>query len=60
MSNFQVGDVVVLNSGGPLMTVTDPAFRPMGSDQVFVAVVWFKDNVVNRDSFLEAVLQKDD
>lgn len=39
--NFQVGDVVRLNSGGPLMTITDMGTPIIGSDiQAFCT--WFR------------------
>ena len=38
MSRFSVGDIVILKSGGPLMTVDDA--RPDG----IVEAVWFDDD----------------
>lgn len=46
MKNFQVGDVVKLNSGGPLMTVSDVESiqTEMGQSLIVVACQWFDSN----------------
>ena len=49
--DFKPGDVVVLKSGGPLMTVE--AVEP---DRVYC--IWFEGSAIKRDRFLPAVLEK--
>ena len=46
MKNFQVGDVVKLNSGGPLMTVSDVESiqTEMGQSLIVITCQWFDSN----------------
>lgn len=51
---FKIGDVVMLNSGGPNMTVWNNR-----RDDSLVDVVWFNDNKqLSRDAFAEAELKE--
>lgn len=43
---FFIGEIVVLRSGGPAMTVEE--VRPDG----VIDVVWFEDRTLRRDAFL--------
>lgn len=52
---FSIGDVVQLNSGGPLMTVTGYD-NNLASPGQFVEVTWFDGNRVEHNIFLEATL----
>lgn len=50
MADFKVGDVVMLNSGGPKMTVID-------HHNGFVTAVWFSDGgVVEQYTFSQEIL----
>lgn len=52
-TQFKVGDVVALNSGGPAMTVA----RIVDDGVVnFVDVCWFAGDELKRDAFAPAVL----
>ena len=55
---IQKGDVVVLKSGGPKMTVQsigEP--RPgMNDGNKWVHCIWFEDNVINEYNFDDCVL----
>jgi len=56
---IQKGDVVVLKSGGPKMTVQsigEP--RPgMVDGNKWVHCIWFEDNVINEYNFDDCVLE---
>lgn len=56
---IQKGDVVVLKSGGPRMTVQsigEP--RPgMTDGNKWVHCIWFEDNVINEYNFDDCVLK---
>ncbi|QEI13467.1 YodC family protein [Cellvibrio japonicus] len=57
MSNkFNVGDVVILKSGGELMTVEGYS----GSTPNKVLCVWSEKAKIHRDEFLEATLEEYD
>lgn len=62
MSAFQKGDVVLLKSGGPLMTVESVgAFGGgMSGKAAFEGAkcVWFEGNNVKREAFPNEVLDK--
>lgn len=51
MTDFEIGDVVVLLSGGPKMTVTDS----MGVDAITTR--WFDGACLKGDSFAAAELE---
>jgi uncharacterized protein YodC (DUF2158 family) len=53
---FQIGDVVILNSGGESMTVEGYTKE----EPVKVICVWFLNSQVQRDSFVEATLRVDE
>lgn len=62
MSKFKVGDVVVLNSGGPKMTIRDvktkKSFSNSSSQETEYEVVWFDEKKEERyASFTESVLK---
>ncbi|MCS4505628.1 DUF2158 domain-containing protein [Arhodomonas aquaeolei] len=48
---FEVGDVVELNSGGEVMTVEE-------IDDGYVSCVWFEGKQVQRATFAEGMLKK--
>lgn len=48
---FEVGDLVQLKSGGPIMTV-----RHSYGNRVYT--VWFQDHIVNEGEFAPATLKK--
>lgn len=56
---LQKGDVVILKSGGPRMTVQsigDP--RPgLPTGSKWVHCIWFEDNVINEYNFDDCVLK---
>ena len=52
MENFQVGDVVVLNSGSPKMTVK------MISDSAEVICEWFENTTKRSSRFLAETIKK--
>ncbi|MEY0027221.1 YodC family protein [Providencia rettgeri] len=54
MGGFNIGDVVVLKSGGPQMTIAD------FNDDGYVICTWFVDQKVSREAFIPATLEKDD
>lgn len=55
-SIFAVGDIVVLKSGGPDMTVKD--FGPdLGEDKLIICV-WFEGKKAREHAFPTVVLQK--
>lgn len=51
---FKIGDVVVLKSGGPKMTVWSAPGGPAGSD--LFGCAWFRADETMRDNFAEAEL----
>ncbi len=51
--NFQPGDVVILKSGGPQMTIA--ATRGEG----LVLCVWFKDDEIKREAIEAKALSKE-
>lgn len=51
MSEFKVGDVVMLNSGGPAMTITEVK-------DGFVVAVWFRDEYKLLDTFCNGSFYK--
>ncbi len=54
---FPVGEIVSLNSGGPLMTVAS-VFMPIGTNTVYVSCIWHNDitGEYNTKNFLPEVL----
>lgn len=48
---FQVGDLVKLKSGSPLMTVSFV-------DEKWVRVRWFQDGQFRKEEFIFAILEK--
>ena len=50
MSQFKVGDVVKLKSGGPKMTVSSI------DEDGYIGCTWFIENKREGDSFMEATL----
>ena len=52
MSNFEIGDIVYLKSGGPDMTVN--GFEKFSNS--LVEVVWFTDNKIHKEFLPEEVL----
>ncbi|CAJ0561823.1 TPA: DUF2158 domain-containing protein [Proteus mirabilis] len=54
MSNFNIGDVVVLKSGGPKMTVSE-----VRNDN-YVTCVWFEDKQTHTQAFVSETLEKED
>jgi uncharacterized protein YodC (DUF2158 family) len=56
---LQKGDVVVLKSGGPKMTVQSIGeSRPgMPGANKWIHCIWFEDNVINEYNFDECVLK---
>lgn len=57
MAKFQKGDVVVLKSGGPKMTVANDAFSHRGEE---ITCIWFNEVAemsLSRAVFEEATLQ---
>jgi uncharacterized protein YodC (DUF2158 family) len=50
-SDFSLGDVVRLKSGGPAMTV-------QGFDQFTCSCVWFNGSILKEDSFLAEMLER--
>ena len=50
---FKVGDVVVLRSGGPAMTME---LIPVGADMEVYGVCWFSGDVLHRDAFTKEQL----
>lgn len=60
---FAKGDVVRLKSGGPKMTVRDPAFVQAligDSDHPEVQVTWFEKDTAKTQEFLPEMLEKVD
>jgi uncharacterized protein YodC (DUF2158 family) len=59
MDKFQVGDVVVLRSGGPRMTVSEYVSVPVGNERVpRVRTYWFDERgKLRHDVFKEEVLK---
>ncbi len=51
--NFQIGDVVRLKSGGPLMTITQ------WSDSGWIICKWFADQKPETGSFPRESLEKE-
>jgi uncharacterized protein YodC (DUF2158 family) len=59
MSQFQVGDVVQLKSGGPVMTVENPSFQ--GGGGPVVRCEWFDAKGVKQvGTFREDMLERYD
>ncbi|MEQ5183826.1 DUF2158 domain-containing protein [Providencia alcalifaciens] len=57
MSKFANGDVVVLKSGGPSMTV-EKSVKYAGNDFFHVHCHWFEKNNIHSDVFSEQILDK--
>ncbi|TWB15061.1 uncharacterized protein YodC (DUF2158 family) [Nitrospirillum amazonense] len=53
--NFNLGDVVRLKSGGPVMTVISAG--TMYSGEKYTSTVWFLDGTVQKYDFHPAVLE---
>ncbi|HSR74783.1 MAG TPA: DUF2158 domain-containing protein [Sulfurovum sp.] len=51
MSNFKVGDLVQLKSGGPVMTIKEIS----GAESILC--VWFKDVELVSDNFFQETLE---
>lgn len=51
-TKFQIGDVVTLNSGGPLMTVETEE-----DSQGFVKCKWFNEKEIKFDFFLSNTIK---
>lgn len=58
-SQIQPGDVVILKSGGPIMTVTDVS-RAYQSASVFAWCTWFDEAKNHENRFPLAALKKQD
>lgn len=58
--NFQVGDVVQLNSGGPEMTVSFVGENefPHGGKVPVVQCTWFEGKKLNKEKFAPTLLRK--
>lgn len=57
MAKFKVGDVVVLKSGSPSMTVIE-INKPAKGNLVFVKTVWFEGSTQHYKSFPEDTLDR--
>lgn len=51
MANWKPGDVVVLKSGGPPMTVAEPGGNPGGHPGHRVRCLWFAESRLERGEF---------
>lgn len=60
MSNFQVGDIVEIKSGGPTMTVEKVGrfSRSMNDSYDGVSCVWFDGSKMVRENFAAEALDK--
>jgi uncharacterized protein YodC (DUF2158 family) len=60
--NFQVGDVVKLNSGGPAMTVSFVGEKefPHGGKVPIVECTWFEGKKLNKETFKPEILRGDE
>lgn len=60
MAAFQVGDVVMLKSGGPDMTVSydEPVRFPSGTRTDLVTCTWFDGKKLVSDSFADKLLKR--
>ena len=56
--SFKVGDVVVLKSGGPRMTVTKAGNSASGEPTCWVS--WFENNKAVNGAFPSGALEKDE
>jgi uncharacterized protein YodC (DUF2158 family) len=56
MGEFQVGDIVRLKSGGPLMTIE----AIQDDEDNAILCVWFCENEKKADSFIPETLIKDE
>lgn len=58
MSKFKIGDLVILKSGSPTMTVTSIVKSFDGARETgYVKVSWFQDGVVDRSEFHQDALE---
>jgi uncharacterized protein YodC (DUF2158 family) len=55
---IKIGDIVLLNSGGPAMTVDLIETASNVPGQALINCCWFGDRELMRDGFLEAQLVK--
>ncbi|WP_160122439.1 YodC family protein [Rhodovarius lipocyclicus] len=53
--SLKVGDIVKLNSGGPLMTVHSVN---QSSGEIWINCTWFGNGEVNTAAFLQDMLKK--
>jgi uncharacterized protein YodC (DUF2158 family) len=56
---FKLGDVVILKSGGPEMTISE--VKQSITDETFTGYyicVWFKDKAVQTGTFQEEILEE--
>lgn len=58
--NFQVGEVVQLNSGGPAMTVSFVGEKefPHGGKVPIVQCTWFEGKKLSKETFAPEILRK--
>lgn len=54
MSDFQLGDIVRLKSGGPEMVIKDHSAQ---GEDIFICH-WFNENNINEDSFYDYEIEK--
>ena len=58
---FKVGDIVVLKSGGPDMTIEEyPTLGTIGEDYTKAKCVWFNKNELYHSIFPISTLEKDE
>lgn len=57
-TTFDLGDTVVLKSGGPLMTINSKVLNSMGRITNEVECIWFDSTTLKRDTFHVASLKK--
>lgn len=59
MYKFKIGDVVILRSGGPLMTVHDTGdYSQSGGPKEGILCVWFNDKQKVQDVFHQDALER--
>lgn len=58
MTKFKIGDVVILKSGGPMMTVHNLGdYSQSGGPKEGVLCVWFNNQQKNEDVFHEDTVE---